>query len=109
MTNKSVNDNQTSNTTEAPMAKAGKGSAVHRLFSYASRICMIGLVLGGIIVALGQVLGIVLINADLVIALGETGVNTICILASLGGIFAYLGLYTKAGREEVANMHEDDK
>lgn len=71
------------------------------LLSHLSRVCIALLLLGGIVVSLGQVLGIALANAGLVITLGTTGVNLISVIAGLAGIVSFLRYYTREGKAEL--------
>lgn len=70
------------------------------LLSHLSRVCIALLLLGGIVVSLGQVLGIAFANSGLVITLGTTGVNLISVIAGLAGIVSFLRYYTREGKAE---------
>ncbi len=71
------------------------------LLSHLSRLFIALLLLGGIVVTLGQVLGIALSNAGLVLTLGTTGVSLISVIAGLAGIVSFLRYYTREGKAEL--------
>jgi hypothetical protein len=71
------------------------------VLSHLSRLFIALLLLGGIVVTLGQVLGIALSNAGLVLALGTTGVSLISVIAGLAGIVSFLRYYTREGKAEL--------
>ena len=79
------------------------------LLSHASRICIALLLVGGIVVTLGQVVGIAIASPEVVTFLGTTGVNAIGIFAGLAGIFAFLRYYTKDGKADAAMVVEENK
>ena len=65
--------------------------------STASRICIILLVLGGVVVTFTQVVGIAIGSSDSVTFAGTTLLNPVCIIAGMAGVFAFLHTYTKDG------------
>ena len=65
--------------------------------STASRICIILLVLGGVVVTFVQVVGIAIGSSELVVFAGTNLLKPVCIIAGLAGIFAFLHTYTKEG------------
>ncbi|SDD59581.1 hypothetical protein [Glycomyces harbinensis] len=72
------------------------------LLSAASRICIVILVIGGFVVTFTQVVGILLGNADMVVFGGTTLFQPVCVVAGLAGVFAFLRMYTRDGRADVA-------
>jgi hypothetical protein len=75
-----------------------------KLLSTASRICIIILVLGGVVVTFTQVAGIVVGDPDTVIFAGTTLLDPVCVIAGFSGVFAYLRTYTRAGKSEVESQ-----
>lgn len=72
------------------------------LLSHLSRLFIALLLVGGVVVTLGQVVGIAFADAGLVITLGTTGVNLISVIAGLAGIVSFLRYYTRDGKAELA-------
>lgn len=70
------------------------------LLSALSRICIIVLVLGGVVITFTQVIGIVIGNPDLVVFAGTDLFTPVTIIAGLAGVFAFLRMYTKQGKND---------
>ncbi|MEJ3655590.1 hypothetical protein WEH80_21710 [Actinomycetes bacterium KLBMP 9759] len=75
--------------------------------SHASRACIVLLLLGGALVAFGQVAGIIAGSATTVELFGDDVVGVVSPIAGLAGILAFLRLYTADGRAEAAAEHVD--
>lgn len=76
--------------------------------SHASRVCIVLLLLGGVVVSFGQVVGIALADAELVTVLGTTGVSAVSVIAGLAAILAYIRSYSRQGRADQAELGDDD-
>lgn len=77
------------------------------LLSALSRICIVVLVVGGVVVTFAQVLGILVGDSDTVVFAGTSLFEPVCIVAGLAGLFAFLRMYTKEGKAEIAREDID--
>ncbi|WP_232666775.1 hypothetical protein [Pseudonocardia sp. TRM90224] len=75
--------------------------------SHASRVCIVLLLLGGALVAFGQVVGIAVGSAATVELFGNDVVGIVSTIAGLAGILAFLRLYTADGRAAAVEEHVD--
>lgn len=76
--------------------------------SHTSRVCIVLLLVGGVVVTFGQVVGIAIADADLVTVLGTTGVSAISVIAGLAAIFAFVRSYGRQGKADQARADTDD-
>ena len=77
------------------------------LLSVLSRICIIILIAGGVLVTLMQVLGIAVGDPDMVVFAGTSLFEPVCVIAGLAGVFAFLRSYTKDGTADATRNDID--
>ncbi|MFI0975883.1 hypothetical protein ACH4SP_02510 [Streptomyces sp. NPDC021093] len=72
----------------------------------ASRVLVALFLLAGFAVVAGQTVAIAVGSAALMKTFGTEVADTACILAGLAGIFAFLLLYTREGKEQAGEWEE---
>lgn len=76
---------------------------MYRTILAATRLFLLTFLVGGIVVAVGQAVGIATGSGPMVEAFGTSVADIACIVAGLAAMFAFLLLYTregKAGRDD---------
>ncbi|WP_026930058.1 hypothetical protein [Glycomyces tenuis] len=77
------------------------------LLSTLSRVCIVILIVGGVVVTFIQVLGVIVGDADMVVFAGTSLFEPVCVIAGLAGVFAFLRMYTEEGKADVASEDID--
>ncbi|GAA2795771.1 hypothetical protein [Crossiella cryophila] len=74
---------------------------MYRILLFATRLCLLAFLLGGVAVIAGQTTGILLGSGRLVRVFGDSVADAVCATAALAGVFAFLLRYTGEGRAEL--------
>ncbi|MGO1055468.1 hypothetical protein [Crossiella sp. CA198] len=77
---------------------------MYRILLFATRLCLLAFLLGGVLVIAGQTTGILLGSGPVVETFGGSVADVACMIAALAGVFAFLLRYTREGR---ANTVDD--
>ncbi|WP_405792689.1 hypothetical protein [Streptomyces sp. NBC_01506] len=72
----------------------------------ATRVLIILFLVGGFVVVAGQTLAIAVGSATLMTTFGSDVAEFVCGLAGLAGVFAFLLLYTREGKEKAGDLEE---
>ncbi|RSM56423.1 hypothetical protein DMH03_33055 [Amycolatopsis sp. WAC 01376] len=79
---------------------------MYRILLAATRVCLFAFLVGGFVVVAGQTLGIVVGSGPIVTAFGTDVADSVCVVAGIAGILAFLLFYTREGRENAPNTDE---
>ncbi|EMD29475.1 hypothetical protein B0293_31890 [Amycolatopsis azurea DSM 43854] len=79
---------------------------MYRILLAATRICLFAFLLGGFVVVAGQTVGIVIGSGSIMTTFGTDVADAVCVIAGIAGIFAFLLLYTREGRETVSDTEK---
>ncbi|MBB5858156.1 NACHT domain-containing protein [Amycolatopsis umgeniensis] len=80
---------------------------MYRILLAATRICLFAFLVGGFVVVAGQTLGIVVGFGPIVTTFGTDVADSVCVIAGIAGILAFLTCYAGAGGGEVAAVAAD--